>query len=62
MKKGWTIIGSGLWIIGLVLFVLGLNLTNQTKDWLTVIGSILFLIGLGITGAIWMIRKKETDE
>ena len=62
MKKGWTIAGCCAWIIGLVLFITGLNLDGNTKGWLTVIGSILFLIGLGITGAIWMMKKKETDE
>ena len=62
MKKGWTIVGCCAWIIGLALFIIGLNLEGNTKGWLTVIGSIVFLIGLGITGAIWMMKKKEKDE
>lgn len=62
MKKGWTIAGCVFWIAGLVLFIVGLNLTGSTKEWLTVTGSILFMIGLGISGAIWMKKKKDDDE
>ena len=57
MKK-WTITGCGLWIIGLAVFIIGLNLTGNAKEWLTVLGSIAFLAGLGITGAIWMKKNK----
>ena len=61
MRK-WTVAGCGLWIIGLAVFIIGLNLSENTKEWLTVAGSILFLAGLGITGALWMKTKKETAE
>ena len=61
MRK-WTVAGCGLWIIGLAVFIIGLNLSGNTKEWLTVAGSILFLAGLGITGALWMKTKKETAE
>ena len=60
MKK-WTVTGCALWIIGLAVFITGLNLTGSTKDWMTVAGSIVFLAGLGITGAVWMKTKKEPD-
>ena len=61
MRK-WTVAGCGLWIIGLAVFIIGLNLSGNTKEWLTVAGSILFLAGLGITGAHWKKKKKETAE
>ena len=60
--KGWTVAGCALWIIGLILFVTGLNLAGQVKDLLTVIGSITFLAGLGISGAVWMKKKKDEAE
>lgn len=59
MKKGWTITGCALWIIGLAVFIAGLNLDGDTRSWMTLVGSIAFLIGLGITGAVWMKREKE---
>ena len=62
-QKIWTVTGCSLWIIGLGVFIIGLNTTGNTKSWMTLIGSIVFLIGLGITGAIWMRQKKdETDQ
>ena len=64
MKK-WAAVGCGLWVIGLSAFIIGLNLTGNSRDWMTVIGSIVFLTGLGVTGFIWMKTKKElpdTDE
>ena len=62
LQKGWTVAGGGLWIAGLVIFIVGLNLAGEVRGWLTVIGSILFLLGLGITGAVWLKRKKDTEE
>ena len=61
MKK-WTIAGCGLWIIGLAVFLTGINLTGKTKDWMSVIGSIVFLAGLGITGAVRMKAARDTQE
>ena len=61
MKK-WTIAGCLLWLIGLAVFITGLNLSGNVKEWMTVAGSIVFLAGLGITGAIWIKTKKETPK
>jgi hypothetical protein len=60
-QRGWTASGAILWIIGLTLFIIGLNLTGSTREWMTIAGSLSFLIGLGITGAVWM-KKKQKDE
>lgn len=56
MKK-WTAMGCILWIIGLAIFIIGLNLTGNTRAWMTIAGSIIFLAGLGISGAMWMKNK-----
>ena len=61
MKK-WTIAGCMLWIAGLAVFLIGLNLTGTAKEWMTVAGSISFFCGLGIMGAVWMKTKKGTPE
>ena len=58
MKK-MTIIGCILWIAGIAAFIIGLNLSGSTKDWMTVAGSIVFLAGLGSTGAVWVKKKNE---
>ena len=58
MKK-MTIIGCILWIAGIAVFIIGLNLSGSAKDWMTVAGSIIFLAGLGITGAVWLKKKNE---
>ena len=60
MKQTWTVAGCVLWILGLITFITGLNLTGSAKEWLTVIGSVVFLAGLGITGAVWL--KKKSSE
>ena len=61
-QKKWTLTGCLLWIVGLTVFIVGMNLTGSVKDWMMVAGSIVFMAGLGITGAIWVIRKKQEEE
>ena len=48
-QKEWTLTGCSLWIIGLILFIVGLNLEGDVKAWMNVAGSIVFLIGLRIS-------------
>ena len=59
MSKKWTVTGGILWIAGLAVFIIGLNLNGPTKDWMTVTGTIAFLIGLGIYGVRWIKQKDE---
>ena len=61
-SKPLTITGCILWIAGLAVFIIGLNMSGDMKEWMTVIGSIAFLAGLGITGAIRMKKKKEDEK
>ena len=61
-QQKWSISGCILWIAGLIVFVVGLNLEGDIKQWLTLIGSIAFLIGLGIVGAVWMKKKRQEDQ
>ena len=61
-QKKWTLTGCLLWIVGLTVFIVGMNLTGSVKDWMMVAGSIVFMAGLGITGAMWVIRKKQEEE
>jgi len=62
MKKKLFLPGGILWVIGLVMSIVGMNLQGDTGRWISVIGNILFLIGLGIVGAAWMIARKKDEK
>ena len=62
MEKKLTVIGCVLWIAGLIVAIVGLNLAGGAKTWVSVTGNIVFLVGLGITGAVWLKKKKSEKE
>ena len=59
-KKG-KIIGCILWLAGLVLTIVGLNLSGETGTWMTVVGNIGFLAGLALVGVAWFQDRKRND-
>ena len=59
MKQKGLLIAAVFWILGLALFLVGLNLPTDTGKWLTVIGQILFLLGLLIEGYFWFRNKRS---
>lgn len=59
MERTWTIVGCVLWIVGLALFIVGLNVGGNAGQWMEIIGSIAFLAGLGIIGALRMKRNRD---
>lgn len=61
MNRKLVLPGGILWILGLVLSLVGMNIHNQTGSLISVIGNILFLVGLGIIGAAWLIARKEQE-
>jgi len=62
MKKRLFLPGGILWVLGLVMSIVGMNLEGNTGTWVATIGNILFLVGLGIVGAAWMIARKKEDK
>ena len=54
-------IGCFCWVAGFIVFMVGMNLEGQVKEWMSVVGSIVFFIGLVIVGVIWA-KKKYIDE
>ena len=52
--------GCILWIVGLIVFIVGINLTGNTRETMMTLGSIVFMMGLGISVFVWM--KKKNDE
>ena len=59
MKQKGLLIAAVFWILGLALFLVGLNLPTDAGKWLTVIGQILFLLGLLIEGYFWFRNKRS---
>ena len=62
MERKLTVIGCILWIAGLIVAIVGLNLAGNAKTWVSVTGNIVFLVGLGITGAVWLKKRKSEKE
>ena len=58
-EKLRPVLGAGLWILGLILSIVGLNIHSATGTWISVIGNIAFLAGLGLEGVYWLRSRKE---
>ena len=61
MDRRLLLPGSILWIAGLVLSIVGMNIRSDTGKLLAVIGNIILFIGLGIVGSAWLIRQKKEE-
>ena len=61
MKK-LTVAGCIFWIAGLVVFIVGMNLSGNIREPMMTVGSIVFLIGLGLNGVVWVKKKSESDK
>ena len=55
-------LGASLWILGLVMSIVGLNIHTPTGTWISVVGNIVFLTGLGLEGVWWMKRRKSGEK
>lgn len=54
--------GCVLWIIGLALTLIGLNVPGSSGSWMSVIGNILFFSGLFLVGLSWLLRRKQAEQ
>ncbi len=61
-KKRLAALGAGLWILGLILSIVGLNISGAAGQWMTVTGSIAFLAGLGLEGIWWFRGRRDQEE
>ena len=62
MNKRLVLPGGILWIAGLVMSIIGMNIDTDMGKLVAVIGNILFLVGLGIVGAAWLAARREKDK
>ena len=61
MKK-LTVAGCIFWIVGLIVFIVGMNINSNVREPMMTLGSIVFLIGLAINGVVWVKKKSESDQ
>lgn len=61
MDKRLVLPGGILWIAGLVMSIVGMNLHTDTGRLVAIIGNIVFLVGFGIFGAAWLMARKSKD-
>ena len=61
MNKRLLLPGCVLWVVGLAVSIVGINLEGNAGQWISVIGNILFFIGLGIVGAAWLMARKNEN-
>ena len=61
MNRRLVLPGGILWIAGLVMSIVGLNIHSDTGRLVAVIGTILFLVGLGIVGAAWLRARRNSE-
>ena len=60
-EKLLTALGAGFWILGLVLSIVGMNISSDAGSWMSVTGNILFLVGLGLEGICFYRRHKKNS-
>ena len=61
MKK-LTVAGCIFWIVGLIVFIVGMNINSNVRESMMTLGSIVFLVGLAINGVVWVKKKSESDQ
>ena len=61
MKK-LTVAGCIFWIVGLIVFIVGMNLNSNVREPMMTLGSIVFLVGLAINGDVWVKRKNDENK
>ena len=61
MNKRLVLPGGVLWLAGLVISIVGMNIHTDTGSLVAVIGNILFLVGLGIVGAAWLMARRSAE-
>jgi hypothetical protein len=59
MDRKLIVPGGILWLAGIALSIIGMNIHTNTGSLLAIVGNILFLVGLGIVGVAWIAERKR---
>ena len=59
MDRKLTVISCVLWILGITVFIVGLNLEGAAGTSMTIAGNVSFLVGLGLQGVLWVRKQKQ---
>ena len=59
MDRKLIVPGGILWLAGIALSIIGMNIHTNTGSLLAIVGNILFLVGLGIVGDAWIAERKR---
>lgn len=59
MSRKLILPGGILWLSGMALSIIGMNIKNDTGSLIAVIGNILFFVGLAIVAAAWLLHRRE---
>jgi len=62
MDRKLIVPGGILWLAGIALSIIGMNIHTNTGSLLAIVGNILFLVGLGIVGVAWIAERKRNGE
>ena len=61
MKK-LTVAGCIFWIVGLIVFIVGMNINSSIRETLMTAGSLVFIIGLGLSAIVWIKKKCDSEK
>jgi len=62
MSKRLILPGGILWLAGLLLSIIGMNIKNDTGSLIAVIGNVMFFVGLAVVAAAWLIARKNDEK
>ena len=62
MSKKLILPGGILWLSGMALSIIGMNIKNDTGSLIAVIGNVLFFVGLAIVAAAWLLHRREEEK
>ena len=58
MSRKLILPGGILWLSGMALSIIGMNIKNDTGSLIAVIGNVLFFVGLAIVAAAWLLHRR----
>ncbi|MBR0265952.1 MAG: hypothetical protein IJQ71_00790 [Clostridia bacterium] len=61
MSRKLILPGGILWLSGLLVSIIGMNIKNEHGSLIAVIGNVMFFVGLAIVAAAWLIARRNEE-